>query len=266
MSVSIKSLFIGFTFLALLLPAPLLAETLTIPGTGDGTTVLTAVAAAFSKQNPGIKVEIPKSIGSGGGVKAAGNGDAVLARVARGIKQKEEHFGLSYQPFAKVPAVFFTTDDIKIEHLSSRQVCDIFSGKISNWREVGGPDLPIRVVRREDGDSTLGVLRKSFPGFDRIEITANALLAKKTPELFALMSKENQAIGFGPYDVAKNSGMRIISIDGRAPTFPGYPSLTTLALVYKDQNLTPAAKKFLDFATSKAAALPISVANGIPAR
>ncbi len=263
MSASIKSGSVILSLLLLLLPAPLLAEILTIPGTGDGTSVLSALAAAFNKQNPDIQVEFPKSIGSSGGVEAAGKGEAVLARVARNIKPDEEKYGLSYQPFAKVPAVFFTTNDLKVNHLSSQQICAIYSGAISNWKEIGGPDLPIRVVRREDGDSTLKVLRKSIPGFDQVKITDNALMAKKTPELFAIMSAENHAIGFGPYDLAKNSGMQIVSIDGRAPSFPGYPSFTTLAFVYQKKNLTPAAKKFIDFATSSAANLPISVSGGV---
>lgn len=268
----VKSVFALVCLSVLLLPAPLLAETLSIPGTGDGTAVLSALGAAFTLKYPEIKVEIPESThknggikGSGGGIKAAATGRAVLARVARGIKAKEEHYGLSYKAFAKVPAVFFTTPDVPIEYLSSAQICDIYSGKIRNWNEVGGPDLAIRVVRREEGDSTLSVLRKSFPGFDRIKITPKAETATTTPMIFRLMTRENRAIGFGPYDEAKNSNLHIVKIDGRSPTFSGYPSVTTLGLVYQEQGLTAAAKKFIEFATSSAANLPIIAAGGIPA-
>lgn len=250
--------------LVLLLPAALRAETLSIPGTGDGTAVLRALAAVFSQQNPAIQVEVPKSIGSSGGIKAAASGEAVLARVARAIKPKEEHYGLNIQPFAKIPAVFFTTSDIPIQYLSSQQICDIYSGIIDNWKQVGGPDLEIRVIRREEGDSTLSVLRQSFPGFAVLKITDRALVAHKTPEVFSLMNHKNQAIGFGPYDVAKNSGVQIIKVDGRDPTFAGYPSVTTLSFVYQQKNLTPAANKFLQFASSPAANLPIIAAGGIP--
>jgi len=259
-----KSLCAITCLLALLLPAPLLAETLTIPGTGDGTAVLKAMAAAFNMQNPGSQIEVPQSIGSSGGIKAAGKGEAVLARIARAIKDKEQGYGLSYQPFAKVPSVFFTTKDVPIEYLSATQICDIYSGKINNWKQVGGPDTEIHVVRREDGDSTLSQLTKSFPGFDKIKITDRALTAHKTPEMFSLMQQQENAIGFGPYDVAKNSEVQIIKVDGRDPTFSGYPSVTTLAFVYQEKNLTPTARKFLEFSSSNAANLPIIVAGGIP--
>lgn len=260
----VKNLFALCCLLLLLLPAPLLAETLTIPGTGDGTAVLRALSAAFSMQNPGVKVEIPKSIGSGGGVKAAGKGEAILARVARGIKAKEQKYGLNYQAYAKVPAVFFATKDIPVDYLSTQQICDIYSGKIDNWKQVGGPDTEIHVIRREDGDSTLSVLTKSFPGFNKIKISDRATTAHSTPETFIMMNKQENAIGFGPYDVAKNSEVRIIKVDGRDPTFSGYPSVTTLGFVYQEKNLTPTAKKFLEFTASNAANLPIIVAGGIP--
>jgi phosphate transport system substrate-binding protein len=264
MSASTRFLSRCFCLILLLLPTPLLAETLTIPGTGDGTAILRALAAAFHMQNPGLQIEIPDSIGSSGGIKVAGKGEAVLARVARKLNAKEQSIGLSYRAFAKVPAVFFITKDIPIEYLSSAQICDIYRGKINNWQQVGGPDLPIRVVRREEGDSTLSVLRQSFPGFAQIEITAGALTATKTPEMFNLMTKENQAIGFGPYDLAENSPVRIVKVDGRGPTFSDYPSVTTLAFVYLEPGLTASARKFLDFATSTSANLPIIAAGGIP--
>ena len=271
MSRSVQVILGSLLALSLLCPSVSMAETLSIPGTGDGTAVLKAIGAAFSQQHPNVRIEVPKSTtenggikGSGGGVKAAGTGRAIIARVARGIKDKEKHFGLTYTPYANIPAVFFTSQDVPIEYLSSEQICAIYSGKVTNWKEVGGPDLEIRVIRREDGDSTLKVLQKSFPGFGDIKISDSALLARNTPEIFRLMHEKNRAIGFGPYDVAKSADVRIIKVDGRDPTFSGYPSHTTLGFVYQEKALTDTAKKFLEFATSKNANLPIIVAGGIP--
>jgi len=244
--------------------APLCAETLTIPGTGDGTAVLRALTAAYSLKQPDIRFDLPDSIGSSGGIKAAGTGQTMLARVARAIKSKEVHYNLKYLPYAKIPAVFFVSDDIPIEYLSSRQICDIYRGTITNWKELGGPDSKIRVIRREEGDSTLSQLRESFPGFAQLKITETAETATKTPELFALMQNQKHTIGFGPYDVAKNSVMKIIKVDGRDPMFAGYPSLTTLAFVYQEEQLSSSARQFLDFALSAEAHLPILAAGGIP--
>ncbi len=250
--------------LILLFAAPAMAEGISIVGTGDGVKVLKALGTVFEKGHPGVNIEIPDSIGSSGGIKAVGEGTALLGRVARPIKAKEQDYGLGHRPFARVPVVFFVNPIIGIQGLTAREVCAIYSGKITNWKEVGGKDLPIVVVRREDTDSSLEVLRKSFPGFKDLVLTGKATLAEKTPLMFEIVETQPAAIGFGPHDVAKNAKVRMLAIDGRLPTFPGYPSVNILALIYKDGKLSGNAKAFVDFATSPAAAPIIAAAGGVP--
>lgn len=96
-----------------------MAEVITIVGTGSGSTILKATGAAFSQANPGNSVEVPKSIGSGGGVKAVGSDKAAIGRVARGIKDKEKHYGLTYLPFAKMPIVFMVNKSVGVKSLST---------------------------------------------------------------------------------------------------------------------------------------------------
>ena len=250
--------------LLLLFGTSALAEELAIVGTGDGVKILKALETAFEKGHPGVTIQIPDSIGSTGGIKAVGEGEALLGRVARPIKEKEQAYGLGHRPFAKVPVVFFVNPVIGLQGLSARDICAIYSGKITNWKEVGGKDLPIIVVRREDTDSSLEVLRKSFPGFKDLVLTGKARLAGKTPEMFETVETQPAAIGFGPHDVAKNAKVKMLAIDGRLPTFPDYPSVNTLALIFKEGKLSGNAKAFVDFATSPAVAPIITAAGGVP--
>jgi len=249
------------TSLALCLPA--MAETITIVGTGDGTTVLKNIGKAFSAANAGVTVDVPRSIGSGGGIKAVGKGEYKLGRVARGIKDKEKHFGLTYKVYAKIPVVFVVNPSAGVSDLSAQQVADIYSGKITNWQDVGGNSGKIRVVRREDGDSSLKVLRKSFPGFKDLTITKKSKTALKTPKMIELISKKTGTIGFGPMDVAKAHNLTVVNIDGKSPLDPDYPSLGTMGLIFKKENNSGAIKQFIDFATSPAAHDAITSAGGI---
>jgi phosphate transport system substrate-binding protein len=98
--VTVVCLLFGFVSAAL-------AEEITIVGTGSGTAILKAIGEAFSQENPGITITVPKSIGSGGGIKAIGRDEYLLGRVARGIKEKEKPYGLTYVSYAKMPIVFF---------------------------------------------------------------------------------------------------------------------------------------------------------------
>ena len=259
--VSLKNIF--FPLIAILLSFNLYAEDVTVVGTGDGVSILKAIGIAYSAQSPGDSISVPKSIGSGGGVKAIGKDQYLLGRVARGIKKKEQHFNLSYQPYAKIPVVFFVNKSVKITNLSTQQVIGIYTGKIRKWTDVGGNDLKVRVVRREDGDSSLSRLQKSFPGFKDIKITKKSKTTLSTPETIDTLESKKGSIGFGPYDVAKNSDVRILSIDGISPTDPSYPSVTTLGFVYKDGRISGAAKSFLEYATSPAAHATIIAAGGV---
>ena len=239
-------------------------EEITIVGTGDGIPILESLGVAFSQSNPNVVVRVPPSIGSGGGIKAVGNDSFALGRVARGIKDKEKHHELTYRPFAKVPVVFFVHPSAGVRNLSAKQVADIYSGRITNWNEVGGNNARIRVVRREDGDSSLSVLRKTFPGFKDVVITSKSREALTTGENYAAVEGKAGAIGFGPYPGAVQARVDILTIDGASVTDQTYPSFTVIALIYKNKSNTGNIGNFISFATSAAAHDAITSANGIP--
>ncbi len=241
------------------------ATTLEIPGTGDGVAVLNALAAGF-KLDSGSTVEIPKSVGSSGGIVMAGSDQAEIARVARTIKDKEKHFNLTYKPIFKVPTVFFVSSDVKVPGLTEEQVLAIFSGKITNWNAVGGPDKKIKVFVREEGDSSFNNLKKTFPGFKDIAFTQKAITARKTYEMVTFVKYEKDAIGFGPLDVALANDLHYVKIDGVAPEDTDYKFFGTIGLVYKPQNLSGTAKKFLDYVSSENSAVEIAKFGGMQIR
>ena len=253
--------------LALALPAggtAVAGGKMDIVGTGDGMNVLRNLSAAFSKAEPSVTIGVPDSIGSGGGVKAVGKDKFKLGRIARPIKDKEKHYGLDYQPFARVPVVFYVNKSVGVKDISADQVAAIYSGKITNWSEVGGKNARIRVVRREDGDSSLSVLSKTFPGFKDLVMTKRAKTAVSTPESFQTVEAKAGAIGFGPYSDAVAANVNILKIDGVDPTDPAYPSATTLALIYKAKNRSGDVAKFLDFTRSATGRAAIEASNAVP--
>lgn len=192
-------------FAGLVLSKPVMAEDLAIVGTGSGMSILQSVADAFNSENPGTTVLVPKSIGSGGGVKAVGTDKNLLGRIARNIKDREKHYGLTYAFFSKIPVVFFVNKSVGINNLTPQEICGIYSGKITNWKDVGGKNAGIRVIRREDGDSSLSVLLKSFPGFSDITITAKSKTTYSDSETIDLGASKADTIAFGTYDNVRNA-------------------------------------------------------------
>lgn len=240
------------------------AEEITIVGTGAGTAILKAVGEAFEQLNPGVSIVVPESIGSGGGIKAVGKDEYVIGRVARGIKESEQEYGLTMVPFAKIPIVFFVNTSVTVKELSIQQVLDMYSGKITNWSDVGGKDARIRVITREESDSSLSVLNSFFPGFKDITITPKSKTTFSDPETEEALQQYKGAIAYGTYANARNIDAHILTIESKSATDADYKYVGMLGLIFKQKNLTGTVKAFVDFATSDAAHDAIRSEGGTP--
>jgi phosphate transport system substrate-binding protein len=241
------------------------ASELSVVGTGDGIELLRALGAAYSADNPQTAILVPPSIGSGGGLAAVGGDKEVLARVARPLTDSERALGLVSTPMFRLPSAFFVHRGADVSNLTARQLADIYAGKIVNWAEVGGANLRIKVVRREEADSTLTVLRQSMPGWKDLPITEKSKTAVTTQDCINTVKDVEGTIGFGPYTKALEMELMVVSIDGRYPTDRDYPSAVTVSLVHKQATVTPDAAQFIAYVkTSKAKTLLTSM-GGVPA-
>ena len=235
-----------------------------VVGTGDGVEMLQALGSAFNAKHPDTKVVVPPSIGSGGAVAAVGADRNQLGRVARPLTDAEKAQGLTEAPLVRIPSVIFAHPDIGIKELTSEQLSAIFSGQIENWREVGGADLKVRVVRREDTDSTLTVLRASMPGWKSLTLTGKSKMATTTQEAVEAVKRVPGAIGFGPYSRSLEDGSVVLAIDGKAPHAAEYPSAVTVSLIYKGEKLDDSSRSFLAFANSEIVREVLKADGGIP--
>ncbi|MBU2548068.1 MAG: substrate-binding domain-containing protein [Proteobacteria bacterium] len=264
-----KKVFIFTVLIAAMIATPVaFAETvdeLLIVGTGSSASLLEAVARTFGAQYQGIVVKIPPSIGSGGGIKAVGEDEYLVARVARNIQKKEERYGLFQMPIAKIPIVFFVNTSATIKELTPEQACGIFSGSIKKWEEIGTGKGKIRVIKREDGDSSLMVLHNQFPGFKEITLTPNSKTTYTDQETVVSCKDQPNSISFGSFpDVMNENRLRALVIGGMHPTNPSYPYVGVLSLVYKEKNNKGALSKFIQFLSTDAAKKAIIESGGFP--
>jgi phosphate transport system substrate-binding protein len=240
------------------------AEEIPIVGTGAGMDLLKALVADFQKADPGAMLSVPPSIGSGGGITAVGKDKALLGRISRPLKDSEKAMGLVYLEVAKMPIAFFVNPSAQVKTLSPEQLIDIFEGKIENWRAVGGADLPILLVKRPKGDSSLDVLQASMKGFSGENFSTDATTQFTDQKALAYVAGTKGAIAFGSYADCAKAAVTSISVGGLAPLAKGYPYLGVLALIYKDANLKGSVKGFIDYVGSAKARSVITKAFGIP--
>ena len=229
---------------------------LVIPGTGDSQVLLHKLAQLYAKKRHGITVEIPESIGSGGGVRSVITGKNEIARVARPLTEKESAQGLKSQIFAQAPVVFAVNPGVAgVENLSLEQIVGIYSGKIPQWDALGGVGK-IYVMNREEGDSSRAVLGNLIPGFKEISVPAGATVYS-TPEAVQTLMASPNTIGYLPMPAVIGTGLRVLQVQDVAPSAANvrqkkYQMVVPFALVWKDP-LSPRAQDFLDFLSSPAA-------------
>lgn len=244
--------------LALLSPA--LAAELVIPGSGDCEYVLARLAEAFEKLKPGVKVVVPESTGSAGGIKAVQDNQAQIGRIARALKPEEAQAGLKTLQFGRDPVVFAVGERVALKSISEARLLEVFGGKVRNWNELGADAAPIRLVVREKTDASYLVIAKLMPRFAALKFDDSAKLVAKTPEMIDLLSRYKTAIGWSTASALKAGGgtIRALAIDGTEPgpatvASGKYPLVAEYALVFREERLTREAREFMAYVVSPAA-------------
>ena len=234
------------------------AEQLVVPGTGASEVILQELATAFNAENPGAEVIIPPSVGSGGGVRLVGTGEYDLGRVARPFKKAELDYGLNHLIFAKDVIVFAVGSKVGIDNLSSQELFDVYSGKITNWKDVGGNNTPVRLLVRDPEDTSYKIISQHIDLFKDIEVSTNAKIMFHDYEMVNGLNKYSTVIGWISNSSLKTVDLLVkpIAINNIAPTqqnvYDGsYSLIIEYALVYKEGRLSRLAKKFVEFIYSK---------------
>lgn len=234
----------------LLVCPPVQAGTLTLVGTGDGLDIFRELARAYALAHPGAQVSVPPSIGSGGAIAAVGAGSERVGRIARELTASERASGLVARPVFEIPSAFYVNASVPLRELNSAQLRGIFEGRYTNWSELGGPDLRIRVVRREEVDSTLSSLRASLPAFQDVVITERSKMALTTQEAILSVAGNDGAIGFAPYSAMMAVALGVIAVDGHPPGSAQYPAKVRLSIIWREGARDEEVGAFLSFLAS----------------
>jgi len=160
---------IAATLIAVTLSTGILADGNTDKLVLDGSTTVGPIAKAFAEyymaKNPGVNVTVNES-GSGNGAKSLINGVCDVANMSRFMKEKEFKAAMDngVMPVAHVVAMdglpVLVHPGNPVKALTVEQVRNIYAGKITNWKQVGGPDMDIVVVSRDTNSGTYETFHK----------------------------------------------------------------------------------------------------------
>src|SRR6185503_5838146 len=120
------------------------AAEIKIGGTGNALGTMRALGDAYSKRNPGAKVTVLPSLGSGGGIKAVADGAIDIGVSSRPLKEEERQLGLVENEYARTPFVFAVPAKSKVIAISSGQLADLYSGRTEAWPDGNRVRLVLR--------------------------------------------------------------------------------------------------------------------------
>lgn len=123
--------------------APLPGSRLLLSGSTTMAPLLIEIAKRFRLQHPDLQIEVQMG-GSGRGISDARQGKAEIGMVSRTLGESEHD--LYAMPIARDGVAVIVHKDNPVNALSDRQLLDIYSGKLTNWRQVGGRDVPLQAL------------------------------------------------------------------------------------------------------------------------
>ena len=156
--------------------------------------VMREAAKRIMAMNHDIRITVAGG-GSGVGVKQVGEGLVEIGNTGRPLKKEEiEKYGLKTFPFAIDGVAVVINPANKVAELSFEQLADIYSGKITNWKQVGGADAEINVYGREDGSGTREVFTNL--AIKNENVTPKTNVVSSNGAMKTAVAKDERAIGY----------------------------------------------------------------------
>jgi phosphate transport system substrate-binding protein len=207
--------------------------TLTVSGSGSVTAVLSAIQPMFEADTPGYRLRVLSGSGTGGGVKGIIQGVLDVAAMARPPKDEEVAQNVEYVAFGQAGQAVITHPDVGVANLTVAQVKAIFSGEVTRWSEVGGPDRPIVLYVRDEGDSSTKALRSVVMGDTPFaETVARVLTSQGDMQIAVAGTPGSVGIATWPAALAAGADVQAVTIDGVAPGDSIYPMTSPLGIGY----------------------------------
>ena len=236
----------------------------------DGSTsmekVIGVLGESFMETNPDVSFTYNPT-GSGSGITAVSEKRCDIGLSSRALKDEEKNNGLTETVLAYDGIAIIVNPENAISDLSVEDIARIYTGEITNWKDLGGADAEIVVIGREAGSGTRD-------GFESITGTSEKCVYRQeltsTGDVITTVSQNPDAIGYASLSAVKDT-VKALTVGGVAPTEDtvkdgSYVVQRPFVLVTRtDEKLSDAAQAFFDYATSADAVELIAKAGAVSA-
>jgi phosphate transport system substrate-binding protein len=244
---------IGFSFTTI--------EKVTIKGSDTMVILSQKWAEVYMQKHPGSSIQVTGG-GSGVGIAALINGSTDIANASRPmkpaeidkLKQRYNTLGVEV-PCAKDGISIYINKANKVSELTVKQIGLIFAGKITNWKEVGGEDVSIKLYGRESSSGTFGFFQDNVVKGD---YSPSCQTLPGTAAIVNAVKKDKYAIGYGGAAYAEGVKDCKVKKDDKSPAYAPtaetiknktYP-ISRYLYMYLKSRPTGQAKAFIDWVLS----------------
>lgn len=242
------------------------SQTVSTDGSTSMEKVIGFLSEAYMEENGDVKVTYNPT-GSSSGIQAVSEGRCDIGLASRDLEEEEQK-DLTGTVVAIDGIGIIVNPQNTVKDLSVEQVGKIYTGEITNWKEVGGNDAPIVRMGREAASGTRD-------GFEEVTDTKEKCKYDQeltsTGDVVQTVSSNPNAIGYASV-ASVNDSVKALSIDGIVPNTDSIQSgdykiqRNFVLVTKKDASLSEAAQAFFDFATSPAADDLITEAGAVPVK
>ncbi len=236
----------------------------------DGSTsmekVIGALSESFMGANDGVPVNYNPT-GSGSGITAVQEGTCDIGLSSRALKDEEKAAGLKETVLAYDGIAIIVHPDNPVSDLTLEQIAKLYTGEITNWKDVGGNDAEVVLIGREAASGTRD-------GFESITGTKDKCQYRQeltsTGDVITAVSQNPDAIGYASLASIKDT-VKALNVGGVTPSEATVKDGSYLVqrpfvlVTVEGKALSPAAQAFFDYALSADAASIISAAGAVAA-
>lgn len=229
---------------------------LVLTGSSTVAPLVLEIGKRFEEKNPGIRVDV-QSGGSSRGVADARSGKADIGMASRALVASEKDLFAHTIALDGIALIVHSSNPVKT--LTTEQVKAVYTGKITNWKQLGGNDKAITVINKAEGRSTLDLFLSHFK-LQNSEIKASVVIGDNQQGIKTMAGNPNAigyvSIGTAEYEESNSTPIRLLPMEGIPAKVEqvqsgSFPLSRPLNLITRTppQGL---AKRFIDFAQSPA--------------
>ncbi|MDU4884856.1 phosphate ABC transporter substrate-binding protein [uncultured Clostridium sp.] len=227
------------------------ATTISISGSTSIGPLMEKIQEKYEEENSGVTLEIQQN-GSGAGIKDVISGISEIGMSSRELKD-DEKTSVQGTIVAYDGIALLVNPENPVKNISLEDVKKIYTGEITNWKELGGDDSTIVVVSREEGSGTRDAFQE-IVGYESEELLKDATISDGSGAVKTTVAGNKNAIGFASFEYIDNT-VAALNIDDVEPTADNvksgsYKISRPFILVTKEDSLTEDGQKLIDFALS----------------